>query len=87
MPGPKLVSTPEGLPNEYFGDVAMVTEFIANYAGLLMPDDEYPIYTDALMKALATGKDGFIYLSRVVTVLLQTLLQDQIAEVKLKLIC
>ena len=33
------------------------------------------------MKALAGGKDGFVYLSRVLTVLLQTLLQDQIAEV------
>ena len=81
LPGPKLVPTPESLPNECFGDVAMVTEFIANYAGLLMPDDEYPIYTDAVMKALATGKDGFVYLSRVLTVLLQTLLQDGIAEV------
>ena len=83
MPAPKLVATPESLPNECFGDVAMVTEFIANYAGLLMPDDEYPIYTDALMKAVATGKDGFVYLSRVLTVLLQTLLQDRIAEVNL----
>ena len=45
MPAPKLVVTPEGIPNECFGDVAMVTEFIANYSGLLMPDDEYPIYT------------------------------------------
>ena len=33
------------------------------------------------MKALASGKDGFVYLSRTLTVLLQTLLQDQIAEV------
>ena len=41
--------TPEGLPNECFGDVAMITEFIANYSGLLMPEDEYPIYTGIVM--------------------------------------
>ncbi|KAJ8298927.1 hypothetical protein KUTeg_022987 [Tegillarca granosa] len=80
LPQPKLVSTPDGLPNELFGDVAMVTEFISCYAGLLMPDDEYPIFTDALMKALCSGKEGFTYLSRVLVVLLQTLLQDQISE-------
>ena len=33
------------------------------------------------MKALTSHKDGFTYLSRVLVVLLQTLLQDQIAEV------
>ncbi|XP_005096072.1 tyrosine-protein kinase BAZ1B [Aplysia californica] len=80
LPSPKLVSTPDGFPNELFGDVAMVTEFINCYGGLLMPDSEYPIYTDALMKALVGGSTGFTYLSRVLTVLLQTLLQDQIAE-------
>ncbi|KAL3841380.1 hypothetical protein ACJMK2_019534 [Sinanodonta woodiana] len=80
LPQPKLVVTPEGLPNETFGDVAMVAEFIACYAGLLMPDEEYPIYTDALMKALTGGKEGFAYLSRVLVILLQTLLQDKISE-------
>ena len=49
LPAPKLVVTPEGLPNECFGDVAMITEFIANYSGLLMPEDEYPIYTGTVM--------------------------------------
>ncbi|KAK6190909.1 hypothetical protein SNE40_002675 [Patella caerulea] len=80
LPVPKLVSSPDSLPNEVFGDIAMVTEMISCYKGLLMPDDEYPIYTDALMKALATGPNGFAYLSRVLGVLLQTLLQDGIAE-------
>lgn len=37
--------------------------------------------SDALMKALSSGKEGFTYLSRVVVILLQTLLQDQISEV------
>ncbi|XP_055996600.1 tyrosine-protein kinase BAZ1B-like isoform X2 [Ostrea edulis] len=80
LPAPKLVSTPEGLPNELFGDITMVTEFVSCYSGLLMPKDDYPIYTDALMKALCNGKEGFLYISRVLVVLLQTLLQDQISE-------
>lgn len=80
LPAPKLIPTPENVPNELFGDITMVTEFITSYSGLLMPDSEYPIYTDALMKALAGGSQGFAYLSRVLSVLLQTLLQDEIAE-------
>jgi len=35
------------------------------------------------MKALGSGKDGYVYLTRTVTVLLQTLLQDEIAEVRI----
>ncbi|GFR65697.1 tyrosine-protein kinase BAZ1B-like [Elysia marginata] len=80
LPTAKLVPTPDGFPNSLFGEVAMVTEFINCYSGLLMPDSEYPIYTDALMKALVGGASGFTYLSRVLNVLLQTLLQDQIAK-------
>ncbi|KAH3882244.1 tyrosine-protein kinase BAZ1B-like [Dreissena polymorpha] len=80
LPEPKLVATPDGLPNEMFGDIAMVTEFISSYSGLLLAENEHPLYTDLLMKALASGKEGFGYLARVVTVMLQTLLQDQIAE-------
>ncbi|KAL5007746.1 hypothetical protein ScPMuIL_016552 [Solemya velum] len=80
LPTPKPVPTPDGLPNELFGDIAMVTEFISCFSKLLMPDEEYPIYTDALMKALVTGKNGFAYMSRILIVLLQTLLQDEISE-------
>ncbi|GFO01346.1 tyrosine-protein kinase baz1b-like [Plakobranchus ocellatus] len=80
LPTAKLVPTPDGFPNSLFGEVAMVTEFINCYSGLLMPDSEYPIYTDALMKALVGGASGFTYLSRVLNVLLQTLLQDQITK-------
>jgi hypothetical protein len=35
----KLVQTPDGIANELFGDVVMVTEFIACFRDLLMPDD------------------------------------------------
>ena len=43
LPKPKMVITPPGLPNELFGDVAMVTEFISCYKGLLTPDDKEEI--------------------------------------------
>ncbi|XP_067654301.1 tyrosine-protein kinase BAZ1B-like [Haliotis asinina] len=80
LPIPKPVPTPDGLPNECFGDVTMVTEFLSCYGGLLMPDNEYPIYSDDLMLALASGLQGSTYVARVLVVLLQTLLQDEIAE-------
>lgn len=39
LPAPKLVQTPDGIANELFGDIVMVTEFISCFKGLLMPDD------------------------------------------------
>ena len=46
LPSPKLVPTPDGIANELFGDVAMVTEFISCYQGLLMPEEEkFPVRT------------------------------------------
>ncbi|XP_067450602.1 tyrosine-protein kinase BAZ1B isoform X1 [Thunnus thynnus] len=80
LPTFKLVDMPEGLPNTLFGDVAMVVDFLNAYAGLLMPDDQYPITAVALMEALAGERSGFLYLNRVLVVLLQTLLQDELAE-------
>lgn len=80
LPAFKLVDMPEGLPNTLFGDVAMVVDFLNCYAGLLMPDDQYPITAGALMEALAGERSGFLYLNRVLVVLLQTLLQDELAE-------
>uniref|UniRef100_A0A3Q2ZY81 Tyrosine-protein kinase BAZ1B n=1 Tax=Kryptolebias marmoratus TaxID=37003 RepID=A0A3Q2ZY81_KRYMA len=80
LPTFKLVDMPEGLPNTLFGSVAMVAEFLNCYAGLLMPNDQYPITAVALMEALARERSGFLYLNRVLVVLLQTLLQDELAE-------
>ncbi|XP_029027103.1 tyrosine-protein kinase BAZ1B isoform X2 [Betta splendens] len=80
LPTFKLVDMPEGLPNTLFGDVAMVVDFLNCYAGLLMPDDQYPITAAALIDALAGEGSGFLYLNRVLVVLLQTLLQDELAE-------
>ncbi|XP_072248738.1 tyrosine-protein kinase BAZ1B isoform X2 [Leuresthes tenuis] len=80
LPTFKLVDMPEGLPNTLFGSVAMVVDFLHCYAGLLMPNDQYPITAVALMEALAGERSGFLYLNRVLVVLLQTLLQDELAE-------
>ncbi|XP_055029510.2 tyrosine-protein kinase BAZ1B [Misgurnus anguillicaudatus] len=80
LPAFRLFDMPEGLPNALFGDIAMVTEFLSCYSGLLMPDDQYPITSIALIEALAGEKEGFLYLNRVLVVLLQTLLQDELAE-------
>ncbi|XP_038053191.1 tyrosine-protein kinase BAZ1B-like isoform X2 [Patiria miniata] len=80
LPTPKPVPMPDGLPNTLFGDVAMVVEFLNCYCGLLMPNDPYPVTADCLTRALAGGREGFAYLSRVLVILLKTLLQDKIAE-------
>lgn len=80
LPSPKLVDMPEGLPNDLFGDVAMVADFLHCYSGLLMPDDQYPVTAAALMEALAGERAGFLYLNRVLVILLQTMLQDELAE-------
>ncbi|XP_059549466.1 tyrosine-protein kinase BAZ1B isoform X2 [Myotis daubentonii] len=80
LPAFRLVDTPEGLPNTLFGDVALVVEFLSCYSGLLLPDAQYPITAVSLMEALSAEKGGFLYLNRVLVILLQTLLQDEIAE-------
>ncbi|KAL4647669.1 tyrosine-protein kinase BAZ1B [Arapaima gigas] len=80
LPKFKLVDMPEGLPNTLFGDIAMVSDFLNCYSGLLMPDDQYPITAASLVEALAGEKGGFLYLNRVLVILLQTLLQDELAE-------
>lgn len=80
LPAFKLVDMPEGLPNTLFGDVALIVDFLYCFTELLMPDDQYPITSVALMDALAGERSGFLYLNRVLVVLLQTLLQDELAE-------
>ncbi|XP_062860363.1 tyrosine-protein kinase BAZ1B [Trichomycterus rosablanca] len=80
LPTFRLVDMPEGLPNALFGDIAMVADLLHCYSDLLMPDGLYPITAQALMEALASDKGGFLYLNRVLVVLLQTLLQDELAE-------
>lgn len=80
LPAFKLVDMPDGLPNTLFGDVALIVDFLYCYTELLMPDDQYPITAVALMEALAGERSGFLYLNRVLVVLLQTLLQDELAE-------
>ena len=40
IPPPRLVETPDGLANELFGSIAMVTEFISCYKDLFTPKDD-----------------------------------------------
>ncbi|KAI5098010.1 tyrosine-protein kinase BAZ1B [Silurus meridionalis] len=80
LPTFRLVDMPEGLPNALFGDIAMVADFLSCYSDLLLPDKQYPITAQSLMEALAGDKAGFLYLNRVLVVMLQTLLQDELAE-------
>lgn len=39
-------------------------------------------FIEKLMMSVSNGKEGFLYLSKVLEILLQTLLQDQISEVR-----
>ena len=48
LPAPKLVATPDGIPNEIFGDVAMIAEFMNTYKGLLVPDEDVPVNSSTL---------------------------------------
>jgi hypothetical protein len=40
IPAPKLLETPDGIANELFGNVTMVTEFISCFKELLKPKDD-----------------------------------------------
>ncbi|TRY93838.1 hypothetical protein DNTS_023763 [Danionella cerebrum] len=80
LPTFRLIDMPEGIPNTLFGDIAMIVEFLHCFSGLLMPNDQCPISSIALTEALAGDKGGFLYLNRVLVILLQTLLQDELAE-------
>ena len=49
LPKAKMVKTPDGIPNETFGDIAMVAEFMNTYKGLMMQDEEeLPVNTSQL---------------------------------------
>ncbi|ELT91900.1 hypothetical protein CAPTEDRAFT_216422 [Capitella teleta] len=81
LPAPKIVPTPDGVPNELFGDVAMVMQFISTFRGLLMPDSKETIVkTNELVNSLVGGQRNFQTIARNLMVLLQTLLQDELAE-------
>nr|CAB3225102.1 tyrosine-protein kinase BAZ1B [Phallusia mammillata] len=83
LPHYEPVQLPENLPNTLFGDIAMICEFLYSYHSLLTPKDPYyhkqfTIHT--LGEALTNGKQGFSVTSRILVVLLQTLLADDIAK-------
>jgi len=80
LPPPKLVVTPDGIPNELFGDVSMICEFLNSYKGLLLTDEKCPVHPELLMNALILGDAGFAYVSWVMSILLHALLQDQATQ-------
>ena len=56
---------------ESFGSVVMVTQFLSAYQSLIFPDAANVITTNALLKALASGEEGFDALSDVLIAILQ----------------
>ncbi|XP_037093004.1 tyrosine-protein kinase BAZ1B-like [Pollicipes pollicipes] len=68
-------------PLRLFGDVAMVTEFVRAYGGLLMPQGVQPLSSEHLMLALAGRQAHHRLLLDVITMMLKVLVNDEIAEV------
>ena len=59
MVQPKLVTTPDGLANELFGDVVMVTQFIHSYHSLICNDRNQKIKTGIYSILGSTWKTYF----------------------------
>lgn len=76
----RLVDIFEGFFNIFFGDVVLVVEFLSCYFGLFLFDVQYFIIVVFLMEVLSVDKGGFLYLNRVLVILLQILFQDEIVE-------
>lgn len=79
LPEVEPVRTPPSVPNECFGDVAMVTEFFSAYSEFLNSKDAI-VTSSGLMHALDLGNEGFGYVAQLLIPLLQTLLQDEVAK-------
>ncbi|CAL4140585.1 unnamed protein product, partial [Meganyctiphanes norvegica] len=80
LPQPKMVPTPEVIPNSLFGDIVMVTEFLQCYRELLMPDDDINLSTSQLMEALAAGPNGFKATADIFCILLRTIIRDETSK-------
>ncbi|XP_076045526.1 tyrosine-protein kinase BAZ1B-like isoform X2 [Oratosquilla oratoria] len=80
LPPPKLVPTPESIPNSLFGDVAMVTEFVQCYKTLLLREEKVQFSTAQLLEALASGPKGFKVITEMMCLLLNVIVQDDIAN-------
>ena len=58
---------------ESFGSVVMVTQFLSTYQSLILPDSTNVFTTNALLKALGGGEEGFETLSDVLIAILQVI--------------
>ncbi|XP_047498386.1 tyrosine-protein kinase BAZ1B-like isoform X1 [Penaeus chinensis] len=77
LPQPKLVSTPEEIPNSLFGDVAMIVEFIDCYREILVPEKKMSITCNKLLQALSAGTKGYKIIAEVISLLLHVILDDE----------
>ncbi|XP_069983376.1 tyrosine-protein kinase BAZ1B isoform X3 [Penaeus vannamei] len=77
LPQPKLVSTPEEIPNSLFGDVAMIVEFIDCYREILVPEKKMSITCSKLLQALSAGTKGYKIIAEVISLLLHVILDDE----------
>merc|ERR1712142_49514 len=80
LPQPKMVPTPEVIPNSLFGDIVMVTEFLQCYRDLLMPEEDINLSTSQLMEALAAGPNGFKATADIFCILLRTIIRDETSK-------
>ncbi|XP_066950593.1 tyrosine-protein kinase BAZ1B-like isoform X2 [Macrobrachium rosenbergii] len=77
LPPPKLVPTPEDIPNSLFGDITMIVEFIECYRDIVLTDKKKSISSQHLMQALSAGKNGFKYISEIMVLLLHIIIDDE----------
>nr|XP_018670950.1 tyrosine-protein kinase BAZ1B isoform X2 [Ciona intestinalis] len=83
LPTMELVELPDSLPNTSFGNVAMICEFIHSYHHLLAPKEpafHKQFNFNNVIEAVTMGRKGYSLTSRILVVLLQTLLADDIAK-------
>ncbi|XP_078484589.1 tyrosine-protein kinase BAZ1B [Ciona intestinalis] len=83
LPTMELVELPDSLPNTSFGNVAMICEFIHSYHHLLAPKEpafHKQFNFNNVIEAVTMGRKGYALTSRILVVLLQTLLADDIAK-------
>ncbi|CAK8676632.1 unnamed protein product [Clavelina lepadiformis] len=83
LPDVDLVVLPENLPNTTFGDIAMLCEFLHSYHMLLSPKDgsfHKQFNICSITEAVTAGRNGFGLTRKILVLLLQTLLADDIAR-------
>ncbi|XP_068214437.1 tyrosine-protein kinase BAZ1B-like isoform X2 [Palaemon carinicauda] len=77
LPAPKLVPTPEEIPNSLFGEITMIIEFIECYREIVLTDKKNSISSQHLIQALSAGKEGFKFISEIMVLLLHIIIDDE----------